>query len=83
MKINPAFKPYQSKPVTRYAHQIEDADELTKVGEATYAISLHDEMVEFKAYEPPVAGDFIVWLKDDHIYHCSRAVFHERNHVED
>jgi hypothetical protein len=40
-------------------------------------------MVGFKAYEQPVAGDYIVWLKADDIYHCSRDVFHERNLVED
>lgn len=80
--INPAFSAYKSKPVIRYAYQIEDADEIAQVGESTHVISLHDEMVEFKAYETPVAGDFIVYSDHD-IYHCSRAVFHERNHVED
>lgn len=83
MSLPKEFLPYESKPVTRYAHKITDADKLAKVGEATYNIVLSDTVVAFKAYEKPVPGDYIVWLKDDDIYHCSDAVFRERNVVED
>jgi hypothetical protein len=82
MLTNPAFKPFRSKPVTRYAYQIAEDDTITQIDESSFYIPLHDEMVGFKAYEQPVAGDYIVWLKTE-IYHCSRDVFHERNLVED
>lgn len=82
MITNPAFRPYQSKPVTRYAYQITEADTITQISATAFYIPLHDEMVGFKAYEEPVPGDYIVYSDHD-IYHCSRDVFHERNLVED
>lgn len=80
--ISQDFQAYESKPVTHHAVQITEAHEVTKIGEATYAIKLSDKTLAFKAYEPPLVGDYVVWLKDDDIYHCSEAVFRERNVVE-
>jgi hypothetical protein len=76
------FKPYQPKPVTRYAYQITEHDAMAKMGKATYNIVLASSVVAFKAYEKPQVGDFIVYTADD-IYHCSEATFRERNVVED
>lgn len=72
------FKDYQSKPVVRSAHEVSDEDSIVKVGEATYQIN--EELI-FKAYEPVVPGDFIVYLTAEDVYHCSRSVFLERNIV--
>ena len=83
MNLPQDFQAFESKPVTRHAYQIKDYDAMAKIGEATYNIVLGPRVIEFKAYEKPVPGDFIVWLKDDDIYHCSEAVFRERNVVED
>ena len=83
MTLSPDFKPYESKPVTRHAVQITDGHDVTKIGEATYVIGLSDRSLAFKAYEQPKVGDYVVWLKDNDIYHCSEAVFRERNVVED
>ncbi len=37
--------------------------------------------IRFKAYEPPMAGDYIVYLNNNDVYHCSEKVFKERNVV--
>lgn len=79
MTIPQSFKPYESKPITRYAHRLTAADKIAKVGEATYNVVLPDTVVAFKAYEEPHVGDFIVWLSGNDIYHCTAKVFAERN----
>jgi hypothetical protein len=79
------FKEYQSKPITRSAHLITDLDKIHKVEglEATYTLVPYDSpnQVQFAAYEEVKVGDYIVYLKDDDIYHCSAEVFAERNIV--
>ena len=38
--------------------------------------------IKFKHYEPVDTGDFIVYLNESDVYHCTREVFLERNIVE-
>ena len=78
------FSEYQGKPVTRLAYQLRPEDVVAKVAEATYRIVLPQAgITDFKAYEPPQAGDYIVYLNEDDIYHCDAEVFRARNVVED
>ena len=78
-----SFREYQSKPITRLAYRVTDGDTIEKVGEAAYRIHVDGEPVHFKAYEPVKPGDYIVYLNDEDIYHCSAQVFAARNVVED
>lgn len=79
------FKPFESKPVTRMAFQITKDHGWAKIGEAQYMIAEDTEhttnIVRFKAYEEPKVGDWIVKLTDADTYHCTDAVFRERNIV--
>lgn len=75
------FKDYQSKPITRKAHQVESLDELSAVDESTATLTIGMEQYTYKYYEPVKVGDFIVFLDDTDIYHCSEKVFKERNIV--
>ena len=86
------FKSYQSKPITRMATQIttEDAVLKDKGVEASYALYRTEgnpdhtgatKTVSFKAYEEPKVGDWIVQLTAEDTYHCTDAVFRERNIV--
>lgn len=78
-----SFKDYQSKPVTRRAYEIKGDDVLwTSESPSTWRIQVDGELISFKAYEDPQPGDYIVYLTESDIYHCSRPVFHERNVVE-
>lgn len=76
--MNIRFMPYQSKPITRMAMEIPVGAEIKRTAENTYVF----QDVTFKAYQPPLAGDYIVRLDENDTYHCARAVFHERNVVE-
>lgn len=69
------FTPYNSKPVTRQAYEVKDTDVITKLGLSVSSIN----DIEFKHYEPVKPGDFIVRLTEEDTYHCSRAVFLDRN----
>lgn len=79
------FKDYQSKPITRSAHRITNEDTTYKVegAESTYILIIKEslEKVRFKAYEEVKVGDYVVYLDDTDIYHCSAKVFEERNIV--
>jgi len=75
------FKEYQSKPVTRKAYEVKESDVITDIGESTSSVLVGGDYIEFKHYEPVSAGDYVVYLNDSDIYHCSREVFHERNVV--
>ena len=79
------FKPYEAKPVTRMAFQITDKHGWVKRGEATYSITEITEhttnIITFKAYEEPKLGDWVVRLTEADTYHCTDAVFRERNIV--
>ena len=78
------FKPYESRPVIRQAFQLTASHTVTKsdVHPATYFVShCTADTVQFKAYQEPVVGDWIVRLTEDDTYHCTDAVFRERNIV--
>lgn len=79
------FKNYQSKSILREAHQVEASDIITPVEgkESTSLLTATDSQLQFKHYEPVSVGDFIVFLSDDDVYHCTKEVFEERNHVGD
>lgn len=71
------FTPFESKPVTRMAYQVTVQDVIGAVAESVSM--LHG--VEFKHYEKVQAGDWIVRLTETDTYHCTDAVFRERNIV--
>lgn len=80
------FKPYESKPVTRMAFQITANHGLAKIGEVTWLLaelstSTDRGKIKFKAYEEPKIGDWVVQLTAEDTYHCTDAVFRERNIV--
>ena len=81
------FKFYDSKPVQRTALQITEKHKVEKCTdrEATYTISSSDGVVTdtvwFKAYEEPKVGDWVIELTAEDTYHCTDAVFRERNIV--
>ena len=70
------FKPYESKPTIRMAFQI-GTGPIYETAPNTYTYS----GVSFKAYQQPVPGDWICRLTEEDTYHCSDAVFRERNIV--
>ena len=81
----PGFNQYESKPVTRTAHQItqEDRNDMIFLGSGKKAnVQIGDEVIEF-AYHCSMndikVGDYIVFLNDEDTYHCSQEVFNERN----
>lgn len=77
------FNAYQGRPVTRMAFEILPAPAMivvpvAQVGDAT----LYEcNGVRFRAYQNPLAGDYVVRLTEDDTYHCTKAVFEERNFV--
>ncbi len=81
------FKPYESKPVIRMAFQITAEHEIapSAATPSTYYIGESKKLMEtgirFKAYEEPKVGDWVVRLTEDDTYHCTDAVFRERNIV--
>lgn len=77
------FQRYQSRPITRLAHEIAEDQEIRDVGGNTFVTLVDGQDLVFKAYQEPLPGDFIVYLNQDDIYHCSREVFLERNIVEE
>jgi hypothetical protein len=79
------FKDYQSKPTVRNAHEVTDNDKIVTHTDPSTSLLINDSIplgLTFKHYEPVAVGDFIVYLTDDDIYHCSRSVFMDRNIVE-
>jgi len=78
-----SFKSYESKPVTRLAHRITDNDVIQALPDCTYALAVDGVDVFFKAYTTPIAGDYVVYLNEDDVYHCTAKVFRERNIVEE
>lgn len=81
------FKPYEAKPVTRMAFQINDGHVVEYIKEATYSIieplNPFETRYEFKAYQYPLVGDWVVRLTEEDTYHCTDTVFRERNIVPD
>ncbi len=85
-----SFRDYQSKPTTRNAMKITDKMTLLTLTdlESTMRCRYHDDegmptQVDFKYHQDVEIGDYIVYLNDDDIYHCSAEVFAERNIVDD
>lgn len=72
------FKDYQSKPIIRKAHEITDKDELLFNAELSQ-LTINGETVA--CFQEPKIGDYIVFLNDTDIYHCSKSVFEDRNVV--
>jgi hypothetical protein len=84
------FTPFESKPVTRLAFQITMEHVIIKpkvIGGSDYTIGHLNKLgivtkpIPFKAYEEPKTGDWIVRLTETDTYHCTDAVFRERNIV--
>lgn len=76
------FKEYQGKAVSRLAHEVKTFDIITKgVDASTSSIDIDGVEVKFKHYEPVNVGDFIVYLTETDVYHCSRKVFLDRNYL--
>jgi hypothetical protein len=80
-----AWNKYEAKPITREAMEIVD---ISKVHQdlrdpQTWYYDLPDgiNVVKFKAHQTVVQGDYIVRLTEEDTYHCSKAVFHDRNIV--
>lgn len=79
----PMFYKYKSKPIERLACQILETDELKEgTGGTWYLKRYFFKPVAFKSYEKPVVGDWVVFLNKEDTYHCTDAVFRERNTVE-
>lgn len=78
------FLDYQSKPITRSAYKVLETDFVSKLvdKESTSCIMIAGKAVAFKHYEPVNTGDYIVHLNADDVYHCTAAVFAERNELD-
>ena len=75
------FIKYEGKPVFRSAYRVKPSDKVEPViGKDSTSTVLG---VEFKHFEPVIAGDYVVRLTEDDTYHCSKAVFEDRNYVGD
>lgn len=79
-----AFRPYQGKPIVRLAYQIKPDDTITDECESSthHLTNAHGDRISFEAHQEVKAGDYIVYLNDSDVYHCSEKVFLERNIVE-
>jgi hypothetical protein len=79
------FVAYQSKPITRMAFQITAEMLLWKnnTEDSSYGVSMPTDTIsiQFKAYEQPVVGDWVVRLTEEDTYHVTDKVFRERNLV--
>lgn len=71
------FRPYESKPITRMAVRIEG--EVDQLSDSDYWYC----GINFKAYQAPLVGDYIVRLTEEDTYHVSETVFKERNIVNE
>lgn len=79
------FKAYQSKPITREAYRIAAEDTVVFDAEASRGFLVQagtGAELDFAAFQEIEAGDYVVHLSAEDIYHCSAEVFHERNIVD-
>ena len=79
------FKEYQSKAITRKAHEITENDSIEQLHDSTLwrLVTADGVVVDFAVHAPVVqVGDFVVYLNHSDVYHCERKVFFERNIVE-
>ncbi|MGL5906204.1 MAG: hypothetical protein ACRCZA_05700 [Shewanella sp.] len=77
------FNEYQSKPIIRRAYQIKSAAEIVPTAVETRSILRvegHKDLW-FCHYEPVAVNDWIVYLNESDVYHCTDKVFRERNIV--
>lgn len=79
------FTRYESRPITRLAHRITEQDRINFTGEMgkLRLTPKHGEPVDFVHYGEVMTGDYVVYLNDQDVYHCSREVFIERNLVSE
>jgi len=76
------FERFVSRPITRLAHEITEDDRIVSAGTNLLRLITKDgEKHTFVHYEEVQTGDYVVYLNEDDIYHCSREVFLERNVV--
>ncbi len=78
------FKRYQSKPIIRLAYQIQAGDTVeAEMYDSSdhYLTTANGDKVTFVASGEVKAGDYVVYLNEQDIYHCSEKVFNERNEV--
>jgi len=76
------FKEYQSKPVVRLAYQIKPTDNVVQCGYAgDYKVLISDKWELFRTHQVVESGDWVVYLNENDVYHCSDQVFRERNVV--
>jgi hypothetical protein len=79
------FKRYKSKPIVRLAYKIHSSDDIyPQPHDSCCTVEIANgesqgEKVTFVAHEEVNTGDYIVYLNEDDIYHCSAKVFAERN----
>lgn len=78
-----SFQRYESRPITRLAHEITEADRIVSAGVGLLRlITPEGEKHTFTYSSMEVqTGDFVVYQDEDDIYHCPRGVFLERNIV--
>lgn len=84
------FNLYESKPVQRKALQIplNNGNLMFKGGDNwnfecfTPGATPEHVNIDFKAHQTVERGDWIVYLNENDVYHCSDAVFRERNIVD-
>lgn len=76
------FIDYQSKPIVRSAYKVKSLSEILASNKSSTSTLLVGQYAqEFKHYEPVSVGDYIVYLNNDDVYHCTAQVFEERNIV--
>lgn len=77
------FKEYESKPITRLARRVGERDQIVPTTKESTSVlnALYLEPIPFKHYEPVKVGDYIVFLNEKDVYHCTKEVFEERNIV--
>ncbi len=80
------FKEYLSKPITRSAHQITKEDTFTLIRGNLYELKCpmedgYTHVARFAAHEIPVVNDWVIYIDQTDVYHCTDKVFRERNIV--
>lgn len=84
LTIKTPFKTFQGKPIERLAYEIKGDEPLTEVKPGNFVITVKNDdgqqvSIGFVTHEDVKVGDFVVYLNQEDVYHCSRKVFLERN----
>lgn len=85
----PGFALYPSKPILRTARQIIESDMIDiidAVGDGgNYLLRFIKDGQQheyiFMAYTRPEIGDYICFVNENDVYHCTKALFNERNYT--